>query len=54
MKTRLPVFDHMKMDFGDGGPESFERLILPYSSDGGLVDRLVAVVVFAAHTQTEG
>ena len=54
VKTRLPVFDHMKMDFGDGGPESFERLILPYSSDGGLVDRLVAVVVFAAHTQTEG
>jgi PAS domain S-box-containing protein len=53
VKTRLPVFDYMKMDFGDGGPEQFERLILPYSSDGGLVDRLVSVVVFGEHTQIE-
>ena len=53
VKTRLPVFDYMKMDFGDGGPERFERLILPYSSDGGLVDRLVSVVVFGEQTQIE-
>ena len=47
VNTRLPVFDFMKMDFGDGGPERFERLILPYSSGDGLVDRLVSIVVFA-------
>jgi PAS domain S-box-containing protein len=47
VKTCQPVFDYMKMDFGDGVPERFERLILPYSSEGGLVDRLVSVVVFA-------
>ena len=47
VKTRQPVFDYMKMDFGDGGAERFERLILPYSSEGGLVDQLVSVVVFA-------
>ena len=45
--TRQPVFDYIKMDFGDGGPERFERLILPYSSGDGLVDRLVSIVVFA-------
>ncbi len=54
VKTRLPVFDTMKMDFGDGAPERFERLILPYSSEGGIVDRLVAVVVFGEYTQSEG
>jgi PAS domain S-box-containing protein len=54
VKTRQPVFDYMKMDFGDGGPERFERLILPYSSDGGLVDRLVSVVVFADDAKIPG
>ena len=49
VKTRQPVFDYMKMNFGDGGPERFERLILPYSSEGGLVDRLVSVVVFTTN-----
>ena len=50
VKTRQPVFDYMKMNFGDGGLERFERLILPYSSEGGLVDRLVSVVVFTKDT----
>lgn len=47
VKTQLPVFDYMRMDFGQGVPERFERVILPYSSDGRRVDRLVSVVVFA-------
>ena len=50
VNTRQPVFDYIKMDFGDGGPERFERLILPYSSNGGLVDRLVSIVVVAKDT----
>ena len=45
--TGLPIYDTMRMDFGDGAPEQFERIVLPYSSDGRRADRLVAVVVFA-------
>jgi PAS domain S-box-containing protein len=46
VKTRLPVYDYTRMNLGEGEAEMFERLILPYSSDGRLVDRLVAIVVF--------
>ena len=47
VKSGLPVFDTMRMDFGDGTPERFERIVLPYSSSGQITDRLVSVVVFA-------
>ena len=47
VKSGLPVFDTMRMDFGDGTPERFERIIVPYSSNGQITDRLVSVVVFA-------
>jgi hypothetical protein len=51
VKTRLPVFDYMRMSFGDGPAERFERIILPYSTKGGAVDRLVSIVIFA-HNET--
>jgi PAS domain S-box-containing protein len=47
MNTRLPVYDYTRMNLGDGEAEMFERLILPYSSDGRIADRLVAIVVFS-------
>jgi PAS domain S-box-containing protein len=44
VKTQLPVYNYSRMNFGEGQVEHFERLILPYSIDGQLADRLVVLV----------
>jgi PAS domain S-box-containing protein len=44
-KSRQPVYEYAKAKLGDGVTELFERIILPYSCGGQLVDRLVSVVV---------
>jgi PAS domain S-box-containing protein len=48
VKTGQPVYDYTRMKLGDGVTERFERLVLPYSSGGRMVDRLVSVVVISA------
>jgi PAS domain S-box-containing protein len=44
-RTGKPSHEHARLDFGDGAPELLERLLLPWSTDGVLVDRLVGLVV---------
>jgi hypothetical protein len=43
--TGKPSYEYARMDLGDGFTESFERLLLPFSSDGLAVDRIVGAVV---------
>ncbi|MEG3174872.1 ATP-binding protein [Sphingomonas sp. RB3P16] len=44
--TGKPSYEYARIDLGDGSPETFERLLLPFSSDGSAVDRIVGAVVF--------
>jgi hypothetical protein len=42
---RRPSHDYARYDFGDGSPPGeFERLLLPLSSDGATVDRILGQV----------
>ncbi|WP_171034010.1 PAS domain S-box protein [Lichenicoccus roseus] len=40
-----PSYEYARFDLGEGRPVVFERLLLPFSDDGVIVDRLVAMVV---------
>ena len=51
--TGRPSFEYARMDLGDGRIETFERLLLPFSSDGRLVDRIVGAVVIDTETQED-
>ena len=51
--TGRPSFEYARMDLGDGHIETFERLLLPFSSDGRLVDRIVGAVVIDTETQQD-
>jgi PAS domain S-box-containing protein len=48
VKSGLPVYDYTRMNFGEGNVEHFERLVLPYSSDGIAIDRLVVLVMLSS------
>jgi hypothetical protein len=43
-KSGLPVYDFMRMNFGDEENMVFERIILPYASSGRTADHLVVIV----------
>ncbi len=43
--TGKPSYEHARIDLGDGYRETFERLLLPFSSDGVAVDHIVGAVV---------
>ena len=47
VRTGRPVYDYVRSDLGDGEPEFMERLLLPYSTDGALADRVVGIVLLA-------
>jgi signal transduction histidine kinase len=44
-RTRAPVYQSARYDFGDGAPVSFERLLLPASEDGETISHLVGIVL---------
>jgi len=44
--TGKPSYEYARIDLGDGYLETFERLLLPFSGDGTLVDHIVGAVVF--------
>lgn len=43
--TGRPSFEYARFDLGETDIETFERLLLPFSSDGKIVDRIVGAVV---------
>ncbi|GAA4018964.1 hypothetical protein GCM10022280_18300 [Sphingomonas swuensis] len=43
--TARPSYEFARIDLGNGLVESFERLLLPFSSDGMTVDRIVGAVI---------
>jgi signal transduction histidine kinase/FixJ family two-component response regulator len=43
--TGRPSYEYARIDLGDGYLETFERLLLPFSADGTLVDHIVGAVV---------
>ena len=45
--TGKPVYDYARFASGDGPPDTLERLVTPWSTDGRAVDRLVAMAVVA-------
>ena len=47
VRNARPSYDYARIDLGDGKPKAVERLILPWSTDGASVDRLVALVVLS-------
>lgn len=40
-----PSYEYARIDLGEGRTEIFERLLLPFSTQGGVVDRIVGAVV---------
>jgi PAS domain S-box-containing protein len=53
-KSRQPVYDYAKLRSANGITETIERVVLPYSSDGRSVDRLVSVVFISKSTKPDG
>ena len=45
VRSRRPSYEYARFALGDGQPVVFERLLLPFSDDGSLVCKLVAMVV---------
>ncbi|MGG5822320.1 response regulator [Falsiroseomonas sp. HW251] len=45
-RTAAPVYDAARFDFGDGHPQTCERLLLPLSANGSSVTHEVGVVMF--------
>lgn len=43
--TGKPSYEYARIHLGDGYRETFERLLLPFSSDGSVVDHIVGAVV---------
>lgn len=44
-----PAYEYARVDLGEGDIETFERLLLPFSVDGTLVDTIVGAVVLQRH-----
>ncbi len=51
-RTERPSHEHMRIDFGDGDPFTFERLLLPFSATGGTASHVVGLVVFEGYTRS--
>ena len=51
--TGRPSFEYARMDLDDGQIETFERLLLPYSTDGQNVDRIVGAIVIASNAKED-
>jgi PAS domain S-box-containing protein len=47
-----PVYEYARLGLGDGEAEVFERLLLPWSTDGTEADRIVGIVVIDFDGQT--
>jgi len=47
--TGKPSYEFARIDLGKGYLETFERLLLPFSSNGTLVDHIVGAVVIERH-----
>jgi hypothetical protein len=45
-RDRMPIYQFIRIDFGDGVPMRFERLLLPLSDDGRSITHLLGVVLF--------
>jgi hypothetical protein len=45
VKSKQPTYEYCRVSLGDEPPVTFERLVLPFSSDDKGVDRLVALVL---------
>ena len=45
-KDRMPIYQFIRIDFGDGAPMRFERLLLPLSDDGRSITHLLGVALF--------
>ena len=43
--TGKPSYEYARIHLGDGYRETFEWLLLPFSSDGSVVDHIVGAVV---------
>ncbi len=53
-RTGRPSHEHMRVDFGDGDPFTFERLLLPFSATGGTApSHVVGIVVYEGHTRPD-
>jgi len=46
VRTGRPIYDFVRFGLGDAAPDTFERLVTPWSTDGHNVDRLAAIAVF--------
>ena len=47
LRSRTPVYQSARFDFGDGVPLSFERLVLPLSEGAETITQLVGIAVFS-------
>ncbi len=48
--TGKPSYEYARIDLGDGQVETFERLLLPFSTNGTVVDRIVGAIVIDRET----
>jgi CheY-like chemotaxis protein len=46
VRTARPVYDFSRLGLGNGAPDTFERLLTPWSTDGRTIDRLIGIAVF--------
>ncbi len=47
---RQPCYEHLRFDFGDGDPVTFERLLLPFSRGGRRASHVAGMAVFGGQT----
>ena len=52
--TQLPCYDDARSHGDNGETELFERLVLPFSQDGRIVDRLVGLVAYSVGMDAVG
>jgi PAS domain S-box-containing protein len=46
-KHGRPCYEHLRFDFGDGEPVTFERLLLPFTRGGKRITHVAGLVVFS-------
>lgn len=44
-RSRRPVYEYARFDLGDGAPTLFERLLLPFSSNGHAITHIAGIVL---------
>lgn len=53
-RERSPVHELRRFDFGEGGEATFERLVLPFSSDGAAITHVAALAVITTAGEADG